>query len=283
MTSWYFQWAISIKATCNGSPSKLSWIILKTQWFFIIWNTWKGFLSKPLELLVWWYSVVLSQRHWHVIADLQTEPSCFVSHETKELLTVTKIYITVINVVIFTISIAIIIIIIIIIINIIINGNTISIINMSFTCTWRICWIRHIFPAILVSHDFWRQIFSKYFFLFTFSLFKSYKIIVTWAIEQILPFSETKRLKSKSFHWNETIKKYIQVSIFIGKRQWWRLFSYSCKYKGLQLHEKVTHNRCFCLNFAKFYRTLFLNKTTRWLLLISSNILHVSLIVSEIN
>ena len=45
------QWFL-IKATCNGSLSKLSWIFLKDQWFFIISNALKGFLSKPLELSV---------------------------------------------------------------------------------------------------------------------------------------------------------------------------------------------------------------------------------------
>ena len=190
MSSWYFQWAISIKATCNVSPGKLSWVILKTQWFFIIWNTWKGFLSKPLELLVWRYSAVLSQRHWHVIADLQTEPSCFVSHETKELLTVTKIYITVINI-IFTISIAIIIIIIIIVINIIINGITISIINASFTCAWRICWIRHIScnscVTWLLTSNFQQMLFFIYFFF----------------VQKLLDYSNLDYWTNTALFWNQ--------------------------------------------------------------------------------
>ena len=41
-----------VKATWNDLLSKLLWVFLKNQWFFIIWNTLKGFISKPLELSV---------------------------------------------------------------------------------------------------------------------------------------------------------------------------------------------------------------------------------------
>ena len=41
-----------MKATRNSLLSKLSWVFLKDRWFFIISNTLKGFLSKPLELSV---------------------------------------------------------------------------------------------------------------------------------------------------------------------------------------------------------------------------------------
>ena len=41
-----------VKTICNGSLSKLSWVFLNNQWFFIIRNTLKGFLLKPLELSV---------------------------------------------------------------------------------------------------------------------------------------------------------------------------------------------------------------------------------------
>ena len=47
-------------------------------------------------------------------------------------------------------------------------------------------------------------------------------------------------LKKRSFDWNETITKYIQISILTGKHLRCRLFKYSCRYEGLQLYEKVT-------------------------------------------
>ena len=68
-------------------------------------------------------------------------PKCYVLYETKELLTVAKIYITIINILLFIISIAmtIAIIIIIIIIIITITVITISIIILFVKSTWRIC------------------------------------------------------------------------------------------------------------------------------------------------
>ena len=33
--------------------------------------------------------------------------------------------------------------------------------------------------------------------------------------------------------------KYIQISIFTGKRLWWRPFKYSCCYEDLQLYQKL--------------------------------------------
>ena len=67
-------------------------------------------------------------------------PKCYVLYETKELLTVTKIYITIINILLFIISIAMTIAIIIIIIIIItITVITISIIILFVKSTWRIC------------------------------------------------------------------------------------------------------------------------------------------------
>ena len=42
-----------VKTICNGSLSKLLWVFLNYQWFFNIRNTLKGFLSKPLGLLIY--------------------------------------------------------------------------------------------------------------------------------------------------------------------------------------------------------------------------------------
>ena len=66
---------------------------------------------------------------------------CYVLYETKEILTITKTYITIINSLIFIFSIAIVTIIIIIIIIIIITITviTISIIILFIKSTWRIC------------------------------------------------------------------------------------------------------------------------------------------------
>ena len=63
---------------------------------------------------------------------------CYVLYETKELLTIAKIYITIINILIFIFSIVIVIIIIIIII-ITINVITISIITVFVKLAWQIC------------------------------------------------------------------------------------------------------------------------------------------------
>ena len=115
-------------------------------------------------LFIWWYSVVLCQRHWHVLADRQTKPfKCYAWYETKELLTVTKMYIIIIDILMLIISIDIIIIIIIIIITTIVF--IISIITIFVKSYWRIFKIRQLSPVILVSHDFWRQISYMLFYL----------------------------------------------------------------------------------------------------------------------
>ena len=114
------------------------------------------------------------------------------------------------------------IIIMIIIIIITITDITISII-VFVKSAWRICWIRLLSPATLVSHDFWRQI-SAYVFLLTFSLFQRYNVLwikVTWTI-----LFWNLICSKRSSDWNETISKYIQISIYTGKRLWWRPFGY---------------------------------------------------------
>ena len=63
---------------------------------------------------------------------------CYVLYQTKELLTIAKIYITIINILIFIVSIVIVIIIIIIII-ITINVISISIITVFVKSAWQIC------------------------------------------------------------------------------------------------------------------------------------------------
>ena len=55
--------------------------------------------------------------------------------------------------------------------------------------------IRHLSPTILVSHEFWRQIFADA-FLFTFSLFKGYGILwikIAWAINLFWNLMSSKR------------------------------------------------------------------------------------------
>ena len=69
-------------------------------------------------------------------------------------------YITIINSLMFIISIAVIIFIIIIIILTVIS---ISIIIIFVKSAWLTCLNRQLSPAILVSHDFWRQIFAHFF------------------------------------------------------------------------------------------------------------------------
>ena len=85
---------------------------------------------------------------------------CYVLCETKELLTITKIYITIINTLIFIVSIVIVIIIIII----------------------------TIITIIIALHDFWRQIFAHPFFIYLFFVKKLQHlwIKITWAIKQTL-------------------------------------------------------------------------------------------------
>ena len=58
-----------MKATRNSLLSKLSWLFLKDRWFFIISNTLKGFLSKPLELsvLVDFIQLYVSEPYTYVI------------------------------------------------------------------------------------------------------------------------------------------------------------------------------------------------------------------------
>ena len=112
-------------------------------------------------------------------------------------------------------------------------------------------------PAILVSHDFWRQIFGHTFFIYLFFVQKLQHLWfkITWEIEQILICSETKRLKfkNKRFYWNETKSKYIEISICTGKDQWWSPFLIQ-----LQAYSFIKiwlHPRCFLVKFVKFYRT----------------------------
>ena len=144
---------------------------------------------------------------------------------TKELST--NIYITIINILIFIVSIVIVSFIIIIIF-ITINVINISFITVFVKSAWQICQIKQLSPAILVPHDFWRQVSAFAFFIYLFFVqnLQHLWIKITWAIEQILICSETKRLifKNRRFDWNETKSKYIEISICTGKRQWWRPF-----------------------------------------------------------
>ena len=129
--------------------------------------------NLKLLLFIWWYSLILSQRHWHVITDWQTEP-----YETKELLTTIKMYITIINILIFVISIGIVIIVI-IILTITITFTTINIIivfvksacRLSMTISYNSC-----VTWLLTSN------FRTCFFIYLFSLFKSYDSLWIWTI-----------------------------------------------------------------------------------------------------
>ena len=149
---------------------------------------------------------------------------CYVLYETKELLT--EIYITIINILVFIVSIVIIIFNIIIIITI--NGINISIITVFVKSAWQIWYTKQLSSTILVSHDFWRQVSAHTFFIYIFFVqnLQHLWIKITLAIEQILIYSETKRLifKYRTFDWNETKSKYIEISICTGKRQWRRPF-----------------------------------------------------------
>ena len=161
---------------------------------------------------------------------------CYVLEETKELLSIIKMYITIINILIFIISIAIVFINIIIII-IIIN---ITIINISIIIAFfkSVCMLNQT-PMSCNSYVIWLLTSKKInaLFLFTFSLFKSCNILwmkIIWAAVFNKYFSVLKSdlFKNTRFDWNETISKYVQINIFTGKTQWWRLFKYYCKYEG---------------------------------------------------
>ena len=152
---------------------------------------------------------------------------CYVLYETKELLT--EIYITNINILIFIVSIAIVIFIIIIIITI--NVRNISIITVFVKRHGRYVKLNSYLLQFLwrqVRHNFWRQVSAHAFFIYL-SFFQNLQhlwIKITWAIEQILICSETKKLifKNRRFGWNETKSKHIEMSICTGKWQWWRPF-----------------------------------------------------------
>ena len=90
---------------------------------------------------------------------------CYVLYETK-LLTITKIYVTIINIGIFIISVAIVIIIV-----------TLSLFLLLLLSS-----------LVSLSHS----LFAHAFFIYLFFVHK-----ITWAIEQIMTCSESKRLKSK--------------------------------------------------------------------------------------
>ena len=152
-----------------------------------------------------------------------------------------KMYVTSTNILMFKISIAIVSIIISIII-ITITVITSSIIIVFIKSAWRIFQIKQLSPAILVSHNFWRQKFA-YIFVFTISLFKSYIMLwikITWAFNKYWSVLKSGLFKRRSFDWYESNSKCIQIRIFTGKRLWWRPFKCSCWYEDLQLYENLT-------------------------------------------
>ena len=63
-------------------------------------------------------------------------------------------------------------------------------------------------------------------------------------------------------------------NIFTGKYQWWCPLQYSCSHEGLKFYEKETPSPMFS---EKFHIILILQKTVGRILLISSNILDISL------
>ena len=150
---------------------------------------------------------------------------CYELNETKELLTITKMYITTIFIIrlpfLLLLSLSLLLSLLLV---------------LSVKPLWRICSFRQLSPAILVSHDFRRQIFARV-FLFIFSSF--WNLICS---------------KKRSFVWNESMSKNIQISIFTGKCLWWRPFKYSCRYEGLQLFKKVTPSKMLSCE-TLFYRT----------------------------
>ena len=84
-------------------------------------------------------TVVLSQPHWNITDKLNL--TCYVFHETKELLIITKMYIISINILMLITRIVIVIIIIIIIIIITVTVITVSIITVFVKSAWWIFWI----------------------------------------------------------------------------------------------------------------------------------------------
>ena len=185
--------------------------------------------NLKLLLFIWWYSLILSQRHWHVITDWQTEP-----YETKELLTTIKMYITIINILIFIISIGIVIIVI-IILTITITFTTINIIivfvksacGLSTTISYNSC-----VTWLLTSN------FRTCFFIYLFSLFKSYDILwIKITLDDLTNIDLLWKLigsKEKKFqlNWsNEQIysNKYIHLQTSVMAS-----FKYSCGNEVLQ-------------------------------------------------
>ena len=78
------------------------------------------------------------------------------------------------------------------------------------------------------------------------------------------------------------MSKYIQISIFTGKRFSWRLFKFSCWYEGLQLHEKVISTQMlFCETCEILQNKIF--KENCWSTASDFYILDVSLVLFAIN
>ena len=79
--------------------------------------------------------------------------------------------------------------------------------------------------------------------------------------------------------WNN--EQYIQISIFTGKRLWWRPFTYSCGFGGLQPYEKVTPSEKNSCETCEILQNIIF-KENCWVTAFS-NILDVSLVLSTIN
>ena len=114
--------------------------------------------------------------------------------------------------------------------------------------------LRHMTSDVMFLHIF---LFIYLFFvqklqwIKTIALFNKYWSVLKWDL-----------FKKRSFDWNETMSKYVQISIFIGKGLWWRPFKYSCRNEVLQL--KRIHHRCYLVKLARLYITFKENCWTIW-------------------
>ena len=64
---------------------------------------------------------------------------------------------------------------------------------------------------------------------------------------------------------------------------WWCPFKYRGKYESLQIYEKVTPSQMLSNETCEVLHNKLLKKTAGRLLLISSNILNASLVLSAVN
>ena len=97
--------------------------------------------------------------------------------------------------------------------------------------------------------------------------------------------SEIWSVQKDKFQFKQGNEKHIQIGTFTRKHLWWRPFKYNCRCEGLHLYEKVTTSLMLSCETCEVLQTIIFKKdwTVGRLLLICSDILDVSLVLSAIN